>query len=77
MGRRYVPRMSDAPNLRPATDDEVRETLAFALRFDGRKRRYDADDFVARIAAERLVEHLQRSGFVVMKRPPAPPQRAP
>jgi hypothetical protein len=28
-------------------------------------------DFMARITAERLVEHLNRSGFVLMKRPPA------
>jgi hypothetical protein len=26
---------------------------------------------MARIVADRLVEHLERSGFVVMKRPPA------
>jgi len=34
---------------------------------------------MARIVAKRLVEHLERSGFVVMKRPPiggsAPPYR--
>jgi len=64
--------MSDTPALRPATPDELAETLAFALRYDGRKRVHHADSMMARIAADRLVRHLERSGFVVMKRPPQP-----
>jgi hypothetical protein len=63
--------MSDAPVLRPATPDEIAETLSFALRYEGRKRVHHADDAMARITAERLVRHLERSGFVLMKRPPA------
>ena len=65
--------MPDTSNLRPATPDEIAETLSFALRYEGRKRVHHADDTMARIAADRLVQHLQRSGFVVMKVPPAPP----
>ena len=61
----------DPPQLRPATPDEVAETLSFALRYDGRRRVYHADEAMARITAERLVEHLRRSGFVLMKHPPA------
>ena len=57
-------------HLRPATPDEIAETLAFALRFDGRRRVHHVDDAMARITAERLVWHLRRSGFVVMKVPP-------
>jgi hypothetical protein len=34
---------------------------------------FDADDVMAQITAERLVQHLEASGFVVMKKPPAPP----
>jgi hypothetical protein len=64
-------RMSEPPPLRPATPDEIATTLAFALQFEGRKRVHQADDAMARIAAERLVRHLERSGFVVMKGPPA------
>ena len=67
----YRPAMSDEPRLRPATADEIAETLSFALRYDGRKRVHHADDAMARITAERLVRHLERSGFVLMKRPPA------
>jgi hypothetical protein len=39
--------------------------------FDGRKRKHDAADIMVRIVAKRLVERVERSGFVVMKRPPA------
>jgi hypothetical protein len=62
--------MTDSVPLRPATPDEIAQSLAFALRYDGRKRVHDADDIMARITAERLVRHLQQSGFVLMKAPP-------
>ncbi|MFZ1964630.1 MAG: hypothetical protein WAU78_14395 [Roseiarcus sp.] len=61
--------MSD--DLRPASPEDLADALAFALRFDGRKRKHDASEFMAAIVARRLVEHLERAGFVVMKRPPA------
>jgi hypothetical protein len=60
--------MSD--DLRPASPEDLADALAFALRFDGRKRKHDASEFMAIIVAKRLVEHLERAGFVVMKRPP-------
>jgi hypothetical protein len=69
--------MPDAPQLRPATPDEIAETLSFALRYEGRKRVHHVDDIMTRITAERLVRHLERSGFVLMKRPPAPMHSAP
>jgi hypothetical protein len=62
--------MPDTPNLRQATRDELTQSLTFALRFNGRKRVHDADEIMARITAERLVEHLERSGYVVMHKPP-------
>ena len=62
---------ADAEALRPAMAEEVVETLSFALRFEGRKPVHHADSFMARIAAERLLEYLERAGFVVMRRPPA------
>jgi hypothetical protein len=61
--------MTDPAPLRPATPDEIAETLAFALRYNGRKRVHDADEAMSRITAERLVRHLERSGFVIMKGP--------
>jgi hypothetical protein len=64
--------MSAPPDLRPATRDEIAQSLSFALQFEGRKRVHQADSFMARTTADRLVRYLERSGFVVMKRPPAP-----
>ena len=37
----------------------------------GRRRKHDAGEFMARIVARRLVKHLRRAGFAVMKKPPA------
>nr|WP_294543760.1 hypothetical protein [uncultured Rhodopila sp.] len=66
--------MSQDEGLRPATAEEIADSLAFALRYEGRKRVAHADDIMARITADRLVRHLRGSGFVVMR---APPNRAP
>jgi hypothetical protein len=62
--------MLDADRLTLASPDDLAQALAFALRFNGRKRIRGAGEIMAQIVAERLVEHLERSGFVVMKRPP-------
>ena len=56
--------------LTPATSEDLADAIAFALRFSGRKRVHNADELMSAIFAKRLVEHLERSGFVVMKRPP-------
>jgi hypothetical protein len=69
--------MPDDDRLRPATTEEVQETLSFALRYAGRRRVHHADETMAWITAERLIAHLERSGFVIMKRPEAPPPRIP
>ena len=59
----------DKLELRPASTQEIEESLCFALRFAGRKRVHHADEVMARITAERLVQHLERSGYVLMKKP--------
>ena len=65
------PVMTDAADaLTPASPDDLASALAFALRFEGRKRTHNADEIMAEIVARRLVEHLDRASFVVMKRPP-------
>lgn len=70
---------NDRDALSPAKAEDVAEAIAFALRFQGRKRVHNADELTAAIIAKRLVEHLERAGFVVMKRPPiggsTPPYR--
>jgi hypothetical protein len=59
-----------AEHLTPADPRDLAEALAFALRFQGRKRVHTADEIMAEIVARRLVEHLETAGFVIMKRPP-------
>ncbi len=61
----------DKRTLHPATAAELEETLSFALRYAGKKRVHTADDVMARVTAERLVQHLQSSGYVLMRRAPA------
>ena len=58
------------PPLTPATPDDLVSALAFALRFQGRRRVHDADEIMAEIVAKRLAAHLERAGFIVMKRRP-------
>jgi len=59
--------------LRPPTRDELRDTFDHALRFgrSGHPRR-STSDVMARIAADALVDHLERSGLVALSKPPVP-----
>jgi hypothetical protein len=60
----------DDDKLTPADPRDLAEAIAFALRYRGEKRVHQADEYMAQIAAERIVEHLARARFVVMKKPP-------
>ena len=64
--------------LAPASAEDIADALAFALRYSGRKRVHDSAEIMAAIVAKRLVEHLDRCGFVILRKPPipgsAPPQ---
>ena len=64
--------------LTPAAPQDIADALAFALRYSGRKRVHDSAEIMATIVARRLVEHLDRCGFVILRKPPipgsAPPQ---
>jgi hypothetical protein len=51
-----------------ASAQEIEKSLSFALRFAGLKRVHHADDAMARITAERLVQHLEMSGLVLMRK---------
>ena len=53
------------------------QTLAFALRHGRRAARPEQDELVARLVAEHLAEHLERSNLVVMQKPPATAPTAP
>jgi hypothetical protein len=55
--------------LTPASPEDIADTVAFALLFSGRKRVHDSDRMTASIAAQRIVRHLDKCGYVLMKRP--------
>lgn len=57
--------------LRPATEEEVEYSLSFALRFNGKKPVRYAEDAMASLMARHLMKHLELSGYVIMKGPPA------
>jgi hypothetical protein len=55
--------------LSPAVPADIAESISHALLFSGRKRVHDNDRLTASIAAQRIVQHLERCGYVLMKRP--------
>jgi hypothetical protein len=64
-------------DLAAATPEEIAEALCYALRYDERgKPRRGGWDFAAGLAAERLTEHLRRSGFIIMRARPGRPHSA-
>ncbi len=65
----YHSDMPDAAMLTPADPSDLADAIAYALRFQGRKRVHNADEIMAEIVARRLVEHLERTGYVIMKKP--------
>ncbi|KAA2211149.1 hypothetical protein, partial [Teichococcus oryzae] len=66
------PRFPLPPGHSVAPSEEVADALAYALRYDERGRpRPSGGQLVASLAAEHLVKHLERAGFLVLKLPPA------
>jgi hypothetical protein len=64
-------------DLTAASPEEIAEAISYALRFDERgKPRRGGWDFAAGLAAERLTEHLRRSGFHIMRAKPGRPHSA-
>ena len=66
----------DAPPLRPADRADVLHSLSYALRHGRTTSRQGRDDMIVRLAAEQVLEHLERSNYVVMQKPPARALRA-
>ena len=66
----------DTPPLRPADRAEVLHSLSYALRHGRATSRQGRDDLIVRLAAEQVLEHLERSNYVVMQKPPARALRA-
>jgi len=55
-----------------AKPEDIEQSIAFALMYNGRRRTREADQLMAQIVAKHLVDHLRRSNFVIMRRPPQP-----
>ena len=56
-------------DLTPARAEDLRACIAFALTSDARLAKAQSAELMASIVAERLMERLERDGFVVMKKP--------
>jgi hypothetical protein len=68
---RYRLAMPD-DKLTPASPEDVADSISFALLWSrGRKRVHDSEAMTAALAADRIVSHLERSGYVILKKPPA------
>lgn len=61
----------------PVGRDELIQALAHGLRYEGRRRTQYADELMARAAAEKILDHLARSNFVVVRGPGAPAHTGP
>jgi hypothetical protein len=68
--RYRLPMSNDDDKLTPTDPRDLADAIAFALQFEGRERVYSANEYMAAVAAERIVRHLARSRFVVMKKSP-------
>jgi hypothetical protein len=65
--------MVDTTQLTLADPSDLAEALGAALSPMAASA-MQGDELTARITAERLIEHLRLSGFVVMKKPSMPPR---
>jgi hypothetical protein len=61
--------MPDDEKLTPADSRDVVMALSLGLTAKPPLARYQAAETMAKIVAERLVEQLKRSGFVIMRKP--------
>ena len=55
--------MADPDKLTPADPRDIADALAFALRFDGRKRVHNADEIMARSSRSALWSILNEPGL--------------
>ena len=60
-----------ADMLTPADPRDLAVSIALALKSGSRLARVQSAEVLATVVAERIVQKLERDGFVVMKRPPA------
>ena len=60
----------DAPPLRPADRAELLFSLSYALKHGRSAGQQARDDLVARLTAEQVLTHLERSNYVLMQGAP-------
>jgi hypothetical protein len=65
--KRCHPAMDD--KVTPATSRDIEICLALALTSGSSLARNQAAEVTAKVVAERLVAHLEQSGFVIMRKP--------
>jgi hypothetical protein len=53
------------------SDEDILFTIAHALRYEGRKVTRQADQLVARVAAERILEAMKKA-YIITPKPPQP-----
>ena len=61
--------MAGDDKLTPATRNDVEICLSLALTSGRALARSQAAEVTAKVVAERLVAHLEQSGFVIMRKP--------
>lgn len=61
--------MNDYDKLTPATRQDVEICLSLGLTSGRALARSQAAEVTAKVVAERLVAHLEASGFVIMRKP--------
>src|SRR5690348_8265092 len=64
----YRPAMPDDDKLTPADPRDVVTALSLGLTAKPARAQHQAAETMAKIVAERIAEHLDRSGFVVMRK---------
>ena len=73
----HFPNESNENSLTPSRPEEVTDALSYALRYDERGRpRPHGGEMVAGLAAQHLTQHLERAGFVLMRKRPGRPHSA-
>lgn len=60
--------MADKPRLLPVEPEDLLFALAFGLQFRSRNSKPQVAGLAAQITASHLMEYLDRSGFVVMRK---------
>jgi hypothetical protein len=67
--------MKDRP-LTQAAPEDIEQSLAHALIFDGRRQFKESSQVMAKITSQHLLQCLMQAGYVIMRKPPLPPHRS-